>query len=310
MARLLDDLVEPFERADPAAVTELLQDAWGVDIHGLTLLDTERDDTFRVDHAEGVLLAKVAHPNDSAALLDLQDRALETVAMNDPELPVPRVVPAPSGAPVHLGERVVRVLTWIPGTPTSRARLPLRAAGEMLGRLGRALAPLTHPAADRVLPWDLRHVPELAEYSDDPAVVATIERFATEIAPVLERLPRQLVHSDFHPGNVLADDNDVITGVIDFGDLVSTPRVCDVGVALGYLVPDEGPVDALHTEFLAGFESVAPLTDEERALLPGLVVGRQLQRIVINDELGRRTGERADPERLRRSLDRALDAWK
>ena len=307
MAPLLDDLVEPFERADPAAVTELLQDAWGVDIHGLTLLDTERDDTFRVDHAAGVLLAKVAHPNDSAALLDLQDRALDAIAASDPDLPVPRVVPARSGQPVTLDGRTVRVQTWMPGTPTSRASLPPRAGGELLGRLSRALAPLDHPAADRVLPWDLRHVPELAGYTDDPVVSAAIARFASEIAPALEALSRQIVHSDFHPGNVLADKNGVITGVVDFGDLVSTPRVCDVGVALGYLVPDEGPLDALHREFLAGFESIVPLTDDERALLPGLVVGRQLQRIVINDELGRRTGERANPERIRRSLDRALE---
>jgi len=309
MAPLLDDLVEPFERVDPAAVTELLRDAWGLDIHGLTLLDTERDDTFRVDHAGGVLLAKIAHPNDSPDLLDLQDQALAAIATNDPDLRVPRLVPALNGDTVRLGGRIVRALTWIAGTPTSRARLPLRAAGEVLGRLNRALAPLKHPAADRVLPWDLRHVPDLAAYTDDPFVVAAIDRFASEIAPQLEALPRQIVHSDFHPGNVLADENDEITGVIDFGDLVNTPRVCDIGVALGYLIPDDGPLDALHTEFLAGFASIVPLTDEERDLLPGLVVGRQLQRIVINDELGRRTGERANPEHLRRSLDRALEGW-
>ena len=304
---LLDDLVEPFERTDPAAVTALLQDAWGVDIHKLTLLDTERDDTFRVEHAGGELLAKIAHPNDSAGELDLQDQALATMAAHD--LPAPRLVPALTGRPVHLVGRTVRVLTWVPGTPTSRDRLPLRAAGELLGRMSRALEPLKHPAADRTLPWDLRHVPQLAPYSADPFVLAVIDRYATEIAPALEALPRQIVHGDFHPGNVLADENDVITGVIDFGDVVSTPRVCDIGVALGYLVPEEGPVDALHTEFLAGFESIAPLTDAERALLPGLVVGRQLQRIVINDELGRRTGDRANPERLRRFLDRALESW-
>jgi hydroxylysine kinase len=304
---LLDDLVEPFERADPAAVTALLRDAWGLDIHGLTLLDTERDDTYRVDHAGGLLLAKIAHPNDSAELLDLQDQALATMAAHD--LPAPRLVPPLDGRPLKLDGRIVRLLTWVPGTPTSRVRLPLRAAGELLGQVSQALEPLTHPAADRVLPWDLRHVPDLAAYTDDPFVVAAFDRFVTEVAPALEALPRQIVHGDFHPGNVLADENDIITGVIDFGDLVSTPRVCDVGVALGYLIPDEGPADALQAAFLAGFESVVPLTDVERALLPGLVVGRQLQRIVINDELGRRTGGRSNPGQLRRFLDRALEAW-
>lgn len=308
MAPLLDDLVEPFERVAESALSRLLADAWGLRGARLTRLDTERDDSFRAEADERTVVVKVAHPNDSADLLDLQDTALATIAASDPSLPVPRPLPALDGRPVLLDRRIVRVLGWLPGSPAGRDSFPLRLGGELLGRLNSALAALRHPAADRVLPWDLRHVPELAGYTDDPLVLDSIARYAIEISPILDTLPRQIAHSDFHPDNVLIDDHR-ITGVIDFGDIVSTPRICDVGVALGYLVPDEGPMDAVRREFLAGFESIVPLTETERALLPGLVVGRLLQRIVINDELGRRTGERANTTRLRRSLDRALEDW-
>lgn len=304
---LLDALVEPFDRIDPRSVVEVLAEHWGFGAAKLTRLETERDDTFRVEHSAGIHLVKVAHPNDGAAVLDLQDAALRLVAQSDPDLPVPRMVPAP--ATVTLADRIVRVLTWLPGSPAGRDRLPLRIGGELLGRLSRALAPLDHAAADRLLPWDLQHVPGLAEYSDDPAILDAIDRYAAEVVPALDVLPRQIVHGDFHPHNVLADDAGAITGVIDFGDIARTARVCDVGVALGYLVPAEGPMDAVRSAFLDGFESVVPLSDAEREVIPGLVVGRQIQRIVINDELGRLTGERADPTGLFGSFRRALKEW-
>lgn len=304
---LLDALVEPFDHVDPARVAAVLREEWGFEPHALTRLDTERDDTFRVEHAAGIHLVKVAHPNDGPELLDLQDVALALVAEADPDLPVPRVVPADSA--VVLDGRIVRVLTWLPGSPAGRDRLPLRLGGELLGRLNRALAPLDHPAADRLLPWDLQHVPGLADYTDDVEILDAIARYAAEVVPVLDAVPHQIVHGDFHPHNVLADDAGTITGVIDFGDVARTARVCDVGVALGYLVPLEGPMDAVRSTFLDGFESVVPLSDAERGVIPGLVVGRQIQRIVINDELGRLTGERADPAGLFGSFRRALTEW-
>jgi Ser/Thr protein kinase RdoA (MazF antagonist) len=304
---LLDDLVQPFERIDPAAVTELLRDAWGLAVTGLTLLDTERDDTFRVDdQAGGTVLAKVAHPLDGPELLDLQDAALAAAAA----LPVPRLVPTRDGASsVTLDGRIVRVLSWLPGSEAGVARMPLRAGGETLGRLSRALAPLEHPGADRILPWDLARVPRLSGYTSDERLLAAIARFAADVSPVLAAAPQQIVHGDFHPGNVLVDDSGAISGVVDFGDISRTARVCDVGVALGYLIPEDAPGDAVRAEFLAGFESVVPLTHAERTLIPGLVVGRQIQRIVINEELGRRTGRFASAPRLWRLFDRALEDW-
>jgi hypothetical protein len=152
-------------------------------------------------------------------------------------------------------------------------------------------------------------VPGLADYTDDPEILDAIARYAAEVSPALDGLPRRIVHGDFHPYNVLADDAGTITGVIDFGDIARTARVCDVGVALGYLVPSEGPMDAVRSAFLAGFESVVPLRDAERDVIPGLVVGRQIQRIVINDELGRLTGRRADPAGLFGSFRRARKEW-
>ncbi|MEO5534572.1 MAG: phosphotransferase [Pseudolysinimonas sp.] len=310
MNGLLDDLVGPFERISPETLATTLRDDYALDIRALTRLDTERDDTFRVDHTGGVVLVKVAHPSDSPELLALQDAALAAVAEHDPELPVPRLVPTTSGgASALLDGRIVRVLTWLPGVRATDRPWRPQVGGAVLGRLSLALAHLTHPAADRILPWDLRRVPGLAPYTDEPLLVDAFARYAAEISPVLDALPRQVVHNDFHPGNVFVGESGAISGIVDFGDVVLTPRVCDLGVSLGYLIPDDSPGDAVRAEFTAGYESVVPLTDEERSLIPGLVVGRELQRIVINEELGRRDGGSHAAPRVRRLLHRALEDW-
>jgi Ser/Thr protein kinase RdoA (MazF antagonist) len=302
---LLDDLVQPFTRVDEVDVVALLRDAYGLEPRTLTRLDTERDDTFRVDLDAGVVLAKVAHPADAPELLELQDAALEAAH----DLPVPVLRRTLDGrASAALDDRLLRVLSWVPGEIAGE-NLPLAAGGALLGRLSAALRDVDLPAGDRLLAWDLRHVPALAEYTDEPLLVDAIARFAAEISPDLDAQPRQLVHNDFHPWNVLIDASGEISGVLDFGDVVRTPRVCDVGVALGYLIPDDGPGAAVREAFVAGFESVVPLTEVERRLLPGLVAGRELQRIIINEEERRLDGESPAAPRLRRLLARALEDW-
>lgn len=304
---LLDGHVAPFAPVDPAAVAAELASAWGMRDIGLTRLDTERDDTFRIDHADGTALVKVAHPLDDPGLLAAQDAALAAAAAAGLPVPVPQ--PTRDGRPWSLVEgRVARVLSWLPGDLAADAGFPLEEGGRMLGRLARALADVDHPAADRDLAWDLRTVPRLADATDDPMLRDGVARFAAEISPTLDVLPRRVIHNDFHPGNVLVAGGRV-TGVLDFGDLVRTPRVCDLGVALGYLVPEEGSLAAVRETVVAGYTAEEPLEEREIALIPGLVVGRLLQRVIVNEALGRRDGGSHDSARIRRALARAREDW-
>jgi Ser/Thr protein kinase RdoA (MazF antagonist) len=162
----------------------------------------------------------------------------------------------------------------------------------MLGRLSRALADFEHPAADRVLAWDLSQVTLLRELDPAPPVLEIIERAERLVLPVLDDLPRQVIHNDFHPGNLLVDPAGpaYISGILDFGDTVRSARVNDLGVALAYLSMGSSPWEAA-APFLDGFESVVPLLDAERALLPHLVAVRLAQRVLLNAMLERDASE-------------------
>lgn len=309
MASLLDGLAEPFTSVEPAAALAALGAHWGIEAGELTRLETERDDTFRVAVGSGDLILKIAHPNDPPELIDLQSRAMEHARAADPAIPLQRVVPTRAGElAAEIDGRTARVLTWLDGEPvldSPQTPALLADAGRMLGRLNRALADFGHPAADRELAWDLPHLPALRSYASEPLHLEVIDRFESEVVPVLAALPHQVIHNDGHPGNLLVDPArpDAVAGILDFGDIVRSARVCDLAVALAYLVPDAPrpwpDVDA----FTSGFESVVPLSDDERAALPMLIAARTIMRTVINQVLN---PGRGDPHGFYARNDRKL----
>ncbi len=293
---ILAELVEPFERMPDAAAADLLGSDWGLSPIALDRLDTERDDTFRFEADGASYVLKVAHPSDDPAVVDLQLAALAHAAEADPGLPLQHVVPSRDGlAWVEVDGRAARVYEWMDGTlargsePTHRQ---LRAMGRMLGRLNLALRGFEHAASRRELAWDLQRLPALRELAvDTPAMLEIVDRFEAETLPSLQRMPQQVIHNDFHPGNLLVDTSDegYVTGILDFGDVVHSARVNDLGVALAYLPMGSSPSEAA-LPFVDGFESVVPLTPEERAVLPHLVSARLVQRRLLNALL-----ERANP---------------
>jgi hydroxylysine kinase len=314
MALALDDHAEPFDPIDPETAAAALDRVWGISAIGLSRLDTERDDTFRVETVERVLTLKVAHPNDPPALIDLQSRALIHARDADERLPLQEVVPTLEGElAATIEDRTARVLTWLDGDlmldhPPTGAQLA--AVGTVVGRLNRALAGFEHAAADRELAWDLPRLPALRPYTDDPYLLGLIDRYAEEVVPRLAVLPHQVVHNDMHPGNLLVDpaDPDRVVGVLDFGDALRTARVCDLAVAIAYLLPDADPAWPATASIVDAFDAEVPLLDEERALLPDLVAARLVMRNLIAAATGGMRNS-ATPffERNLRTIHRILD---
>jgi Ser/Thr protein kinase RdoA (MazF antagonist) len=288
MAIALDGLTQPFSSLTTDEARVLLHETWGMYSIEIERLETERDDTFRARTLDGVVTLKVAHPGDRIHVIELQTAALAHAAAADPGIPLQRVIPARDGSTlVTTRFRIARVLSWLDGVllhDMPQNRKVLGEAGTVLGRLNRALRDFEHPSADRELAWDIARLTDLRAQATEPVMERVLERFDAEVTPVLADLPRQIVHNDFHPANVLVDARrgTTVTGVLDFGDVVRTARVFDLAVALAYLIPDAPPPWPGVRAFREGFESVVPLTDAERDLLPVLIAGRTLMRTVIN----------------------------
>lgn len=306
MELLLQELVEPFERMTPAAASTAIHEHYGLVPTSVETLDTERDDSFRVRTADRDFVFKLAHPGDDPALIEMQSAAMVHAAAHG--LPVQHVIPSLSGElhPV-LDGRIARLLNWIDGEllePTASPKR-LRECGAMLARLAAALRDFDPPAAHRTFAWDLQTFGELQGSAQSPSLDAVFERMAKV---ELNGLPHQVIHNDFHPGNVLVDQDGSVTGILDFGDMLHSARIADLAVPLAYLLPESGDPWASAAAFVDGYESITPLLPEEKAVLPDLLAARLAQRIIIPTALAGGRGDiLATVERTRRTLDNLLD---
>ncbi len=272
----------------------------------LTPLTSERDLNHRLTTATGgSFVLKLSNPGEPGAMTAFQTAALNHVAARAPALPVPRVIPTLDGRTIlPTPHGALRLLTWLDGSPLHATRpdpAQSHAVGTALATLTAALQDFDHPAADHILLWDVRQTPRLAPLL--PAIrdaalraeaTAFVARFATDIAPALARLPAQVVHADFNPHNLLVapDDPTRITGILDFGDMVRTPRICDLATAAAYRIDPALPLASL-TPLLQGYTSILPLTAPEIALLFDLVTARMIATIAITSWRAARYPENA-----------------
>jgi hydroxylysine kinase len=282
----------PPPQVPPRALAALVATHWDL-IGTLHPLTSERDQNHRLDTGTASYTLKLANPAEPAPLTDFQTQALLHTAREAPNLPTPRVIPTRDGHPIlPTRDGALRLLTWLPGTPLAHLpRTPALAAsiGGALGELDATLAHFHHPAADHHLLWDIRNTPDLAPLTDalppdlKPRIITFLARFTTHIAPGLKQLPRQVIHGDFNPHNLLADPADPshLTGILDFGDMALSHRICDLAVAASYLIDPADPTSLL-IPLTQAYHQANPLTAQELHLLPDLITARLVTTLTIS----------------------------
>lgn len=291
-----------FTRVDAGQATHIVEEKWGLVPTAVSRVDTERDDTFIVEVSDTSFLLKVAHPDDDPLDIDLQSEAIAHVLARDPALPVQQIIETVhGGSSATSNGRIVRLFTFLPGAlldDVGATTAQLQSGGRMLARVSRALHDFEHPAADRFLPWDLQHVDEfdalLPLVSPDrrPPLERVLDHLRAETLPALRRTRQQVVHNDFHGGNLIADPGapEFITGILDFGDTVRSYLAADLAIAMSYAgrYALGGTGDSRNTDpwaaasaLLIGYSQVIGLSVDELGLIPDLVLGRLAQRMLL-----------------------------
>ncbi len=287
-----------------SSLPESLAEQLAAEHYGLTVtvhrLDSERDQNFRLRTPDGrEYVLKIANPSEDRAVTNLQTEALVQLAAVDPDLPVPRMFPALNGAnELDIGfddgsTRVVRLLSFLAGTPFHLVKTSpalRRDLGQCAARMARGLREFRHPGADHKLLWDLRHAAELRPLVDAvPAerrilVERTLDGFETQALPVLSGLPKQPLHNDLNPHNIVVDsaNHERIAGIIDFGDMTSTARIVDLAVTAAYQVVDSDDPLSPACDMIEAYHAVTPLAPIEFEILFDLIATRMVMTIVIS----------------------------
>jgi hydroxylysine kinase len=299
--------------ADPFAVLTTAAPALTVDAAAAALRDhysltgtfeplaSERDQNFLVTTpGDEKYVLKFANSAELAGVTDFQTAAMLHIAERRPGFPIPRVVRTLEGdttATVEDGDgrrHRVRLLTWLEGLPLQHTeRTPGYAAtlGSCLAELGRALRDFKHSASGYALLWDLKGAAalgELLDCVDDRELRALcagrLDAFESRVVPRFDDVPWQVIHNDLNPSNVLVSPNDArkVKGVIDFGDLVRSPRVVDVAVASSYLLRDQDDSLADVLDFVTAYCKVEPLEATEIEILYDLILTRATMTVLIS----------------------------
>ncbi len=232
-------------------------------------------------------LLRIADNRNS--VVDLQIAVLDYIARTDRDLAVPKVRRVSDGgalfAPNAEGEALLAAFatSFLPGRPLAVAASPTASRGlvfAQLARLNRALDGFSHPAARRQLLWDVSNADRALPMTNSipDAMLRGLARGAIEdwtrwAAPALPHLPRQVIHNDFNPSNLLVGDDGALTGIIDFGDVLEAPRICDLATAIAYQEPEAG-LPALISQALADYCRHVELRADEITVLPLLVRAR------------------------------------
>jgi 4-aminobutyrate aminotransferase-like enzyme/Ser/Thr protein kinase RdoA (MazF antagonist) len=281
---------------DPGEVLALVQSRFGLSVTDPITLGGEFDQNLRVtDHAGRHYLVKISALFDTdLTTATWHERILLHLKDTAPELPLPRLIPANDRsfqviAPTSKGERMIRLLSWLTGAPLAEEEQHsdelLTELGQVAAQISTALASMPAPAEPITHDWDMRRARAVIDSGvdavSDPGQRADVDEVMSwfdTVAPLLDDLPRGVAHQDLNDSNVLVDRDpsgrQAISGVLDLGDALYTMRVAELAVATGYaLVRKDDPLRVAEL-VVAGFNSVAPLTDDELATVFPLAAAR------------------------------------
>jgi 4-aminobutyrate aminotransferase-like enzyme/Ser/Thr protein kinase RdoA (MazF antagonist) len=245
---------------------------------------------------------------------------LDHLAEQDPTLPVPRLFPTQRGEAVGRFSRdgidyATCLVSFLPGPlliESSPSTALLQNMGATLARVDRALQGFFHPSLTRRLAWDVRRLPELAEFGsliESAALRDAVDRVASgfrDCLPRLRGLRSQAIHGDCHAANLLVDaDGQSICGILDFGDMIHAPLILEPAVAMSELLTEAvAPLDSV-AAVLHGYAQVHDLQTAEVELLYDIVTARHATTILVHawrrhhDHAGARVLEQAGAQAAR-----------
>ncbi|HVG88450.1 MAG: aminotransferase [Gaiellales bacterium] len=305
-ARQFDDYElhsPPFTAADGRTLAERLYGRGGEAVE----LGSHQDRNFLIIGGDGArAVLKIGNPHFGRPSLEMQNAAMHHLATAALPFETPLPLASLAGAEIEAVDRDgvvydVRLVTYIEGEPFTAAQHLSAPVRERLGRTAAAaaaaLAGFDHPAAGRVLQWDVQHaravVDGLLRHVGDPDRRALAETAMAAHDLALGRLAgslrRQVIHGDVTDYNVIGRRDAAgrlqPAGLIDFGDMTRTYLVGEAAVTAAAVAGRE-PAAALAAicDVARGFDAVLALTDEELAALFPLVLGRQAASAVSTDQ--------------------------
>ena len=153
-----------------------------------------------------------------------------------------------------------------------------RFVGEIIGQLHLALSKIDDCISDAdllatVRDWALPNAKVALNLSDD-----FCKEYLDTFAALYPKLPRQIIHRDPNPGNIICNHDQ--WGFIDFDLAERNARIYDPCYAATAVLSESFGKDndkwlEIYRNIICGYDSVAHLTNEERKAIPYVIFANQ-----------------------------------
>ncbi len=278
-------------RLSPADALDVAA-AFGIDVdgaHAVALTGGYSNEMFLVEAAAGRwTVRRYGRLHVTRRAIAFEHAVVAHAAERMPEIVAPlrrdggTLMSVPDGG-------VAAVFPYLVGETGRRDLATAQAAAGVLARFHRAMHDVHVAGGMRstrllgILPW-LRHRflrfasdPRIARALDWDALIVAVSAASARVAPRVGALPHVVVHGDPNPENVVSVEAGVVNGLIDFDFAHETERVYDLGTFLDEFARD-GDDEPLAIEriapLLAAYAEHAPITAEERVLIPEAMLRR------------------------------------
>ena len=252
-------------------------------------LDSYMDLNFHLvsDFGQEFIL-KIANHADAFDSLDAQNKALDFLYKRNWFYHCPTPIQGKSGFDIVQikgddGEDYnVRMLRFLRGKLLAdvdpQAPELLSDLGKFAASLDKTLKDFSHHGAHRQIPWDLKNalqvenlVGHIKEVEDRRIIEYFLTQFELFVLPRLLNTRSSVIHNDINDYNILIRDPSAglprIYGIFDFGDLTYTHTICELAIAIAYVMLEKEEPFKAASHVIQGYHQIYPLTETEVEIL-------------------------------------------
>ena len=267
-------------------VKSLLAKNWGI-TGELSPLPSERDINFKVDGKETYVLKIYPKVNaDLKIRLNLQNKVLNFLHENAIKVS-PAVIPTKKKKMLLTPGKnsAARLLsfhqgkTW--GSSSGHKSEQIEQLGRLIATVDKSLAKLSITKVERKslnsnFIWNMLQAEKILTWSSKisdtqsrAVVEKTLTHFAKKVLPKLKKMPMQVIHNDGNDYNIIENGENL--SLIDFGDMIYAPKVVGAAIAAAYVGLKSDDPGKQIAQFVRGYHSVNPLSNEELLIFIELV---------------------------------------
>lgn len=179
---------------------------------------------------------------------------------------------------------IIRLLTFLDGSffaDIEHTPALMASFGEFLANMNSPLLELrNYTIQSRQFEWDIQFVhlnkPKIEDITNPvkrKLVLYFLQQFDEIVRPELPDLRKSIIHNDANDYNVLTD-NGKVSGIIDFGDIVYSPLINELAVAISYAIMGKDDPVLWASYILKSYHKLIPLVEKELDLLYYLIAAQ------------------------------------